>query len=135
MAESVITKDGLEVSWKGTFSRHGVAIVTLAILGGAAGAGIGYAISVHAGMSRGWCMGVGGFVGFALVGGVSYAVFNSIDRAELAAEKFAKTHIEASGYRIPAASAEEKANSLADTMIEVLERFGFEEEKKEKKAA
>lgn len=129
MAESVIEKDGLEVSWKGTFSRHGVTIVTLAVLGAAAGAGIGYAISAHAGMSRSWCMGVGGFLGFAMVGGVSYAVFNAVDRAELAAETWAKKHIEAAGYKIPAATTEEKAGELADVMTSVFERFGFKEKK------
>ena len=102
----------MDVKLGGTFSRHGVTIITVAILGGAIGAAAGYAIAMHTGMSRGWAMGLGGFVGFAVAGGVTYMVFHSIDSAELAAEKFVERRLEKAGIKIKPSKNSEAVEQL-----------------------
>lgn len=123
MADFIRDKDGKEVTISGTFSRHGIAIVTIAILGAAVGTAIGYAVSAHTGMSKAWCMSIGGFSGFVIVGGITYAVFDSIDQAELAAERFAEKHLAEAGYKIKTGNNEENASELAGQMQTLLNKF------------
>ena len=135
MSEFVRDKDGKDVTVKGVFARHGIEIVVSAALGAAVGVGVGYAISVHTGMSRAWCMGIGGFAGFAIIGGITYAVFHAIDKAELAAEQYAKQHLRAVGVEVPTSNPDEQAAELGQAMADVLRRFGFAERDQQQQAA